>query len=591
MMIISAIWIKRFMGIKDFYFPIASNITLIAGPNNAGKSTVLRALDYFFSGGHEGFPGIFYPKNKYYRDESNRALSSIRVYFENVSDSEKKELSRILKNDGTFWIELRATRAGLVSFNSSGEKSHAQDAYQWIVDNVDVIKVDAVRVSRDGSLREETSKLFSVTRDAVIRSRRGRLADKRKKLYEYFEKSIEALDDILEKGREFVSDAMPTKYEVGFEYPDSQDILEMILSSIKITTSGDMDITIDDEGTGHQSLLSLGVLKYVKEEAKGRLALFLIEEPEAFLHPHYQRAVCEYLHQLSHGGQVMATTHSSIIVDAFSIENVVRMPRSEEGLEFWKNPVVLSDKELAILNRYCDVKNSEIVFADKIILCEGLSDYYVIRNIVDAIVKDRGEVCNVSVLDCSGSAISHVSHLVSLFNIDSFVVIDRDYYAGDRATLGKIMTSSGQELSNNDYKVLDEASKKVVLSKADAYVRRNKVNEVLIKRGVYAFSSDIEGAIVASVSRGSLLRACKKYGNEIFPSSVVDSIPAESYSDYLPSVFKLAGSKGFNEIKTVKDGKPKPHQIALLAFEVLPHVQKDSDLYDIQEKLELFLFV
>src|SRR5690606_21828171 len=105
------------------------------------------------------------------------------------------------------------------------------------------------------------------------------------------------------------------------------------------------------------------------------------EEPEAFLHPQYQRAVSDYLKQLAKKSQVLISTHSSVLVDSVELSHIARLIKNHNGLDYrWK----WEQSELArlkYLSRYCDAKNSELIFAEKVILCEGITDKNIICEI------------------------------------------------------------------------------------------------------------------------------------------------------------------------------------------------------------------
>ena len=60
--------VQRLLGFKDLRLELDSQIQLIAGPNNAGKSSLVRILELFFSDPHGDEFQALKPLNDYYRE-------------------------------------------------------------------------------------------------------------------------------------------------------------------------------------------------------------------------------------------------------------------------------------------------------------------------------------------------------------------------------------------------------------------------------------------------------------------------------------------------------------------------------------------
>ncbi len=66
---ICKIQIEKYLGIKSLSLSIDSDFQVIAGPNNACKSTVLMAINTFFSGFEIHKKESYAPQNSYYTKE------------------------------------------------------------------------------------------------------------------------------------------------------------------------------------------------------------------------------------------------------------------------------------------------------------------------------------------------------------------------------------------------------------------------------------------------------------------------------------------------------------------------------------------
>lgn len=111
--------IQNFRSCRDISLSIGDMHALV-GANNAGKSTVLRALDFFFN-----------PSTKSLNEESfwNKDTSiEIRVegIFSDLTDSEKDTLSAYLKPDGTFHM-ARSAKMGGKSVDSESDADQGEE--------------------------------------------------------------------------------------------------------------------------------------------------------------------------------------------------------------------------------------------------------------------------------------------------------------------------------------------------------------------------------------------------------------------------------------------------------------------------------
>src|SRR3990172_3471921 len=93
---------------------------VLVGANNAGKSAVLRALDFLYN-----------PSTKSLNEESfwNKDTSlEIRVeaVFSELTDKEKEALNACLKPDGTFHM-ARSAKMGARSADSDSDAEQAED--------------------------------------------------------------------------------------------------------------------------------------------------------------------------------------------------------------------------------------------------------------------------------------------------------------------------------------------------------------------------------------------------------------------------------------------------------------------------------
>jgi CRISPR-associated exonuclease Cas4 len=134
--------------------------------------------------------------------------------------------------------------------------------------------------------------------------------------------------------------------------------------------------------------------------------IFLIEEPELYLHPQAERARMIELQQLSTKPQtqVVLCTHSAFFVDLQGQQSIVRFARANRAKTevFGWTGATLTQGEKAWLNtlRFFDGGATSMLFADCAVLCEGATEKLCVPKIAqDLNVFDSA----FEIVDCNGS--------------------------------------------------------------------------------------------------------------------------------------------------------------------------------------------
>lgn len=85
----------------------------------------------------------------------------------------------------------------------------------------------------------------------------------------------------------------------------------------------DNPIPMSHKGTGYRRLFMVARFRYLAEKNKGNNIVYLIEEPETFLHPSAQEDLLNALKELSEENQIVITTHSPVFAGATNPESVI----------------------------------------------------------------------------------------------------------------------------------------------------------------------------------------------------------------------------------------------------------------------------
>lgn len=187
-------------------------------------------------------------------------------------------------------------------------------------------------------------------------------------------------------------------------------------------------IPMSHKGTGYRRLFMVARFRYLAEKRKGKNIIYLIEEPETFLHPTAQSDLLEAFKELSNENQIIITTHSPVFAGATDVKGVILCTKEKQSNYFQAD----EDSDTAFLNKVIielGIKPSYNLRDDfeKILFVEGQDDatfYKIICNkVLGRHLEDK-----VLVLTCGGSSVDSFIN-ISYFKKngrDLFLILDSD---------------------------------------------------------------------------------------------------------------------------------------------------------------------
>lgn len=438
------------------------DIVILVGPNNAGKSSILKAYELAMSQGsnraslqQDDFPNGQIDPNNLPEIEVFTVVYDDTVGQKWIDNTNGKKIVR----EKWVWHDIGAPkRYGWDTTLNSMEGGWSESA-PWGWPNVANSKrPEPHRIDAFAS-PDEQAKAVQTLLSKALTERVKNIGDHETHGTNYsalleqikqLQKSIvdDAQDEINAVNSELsslIAKVFPG-YKIDFD-AKPEDQLDKTVNLFKADSQllmgpedGHMS-TIDKQGSGARRTLLWTAIKFIAENSRAsgstqesRPNLLLIDEPEICLHPSAIRDACKALYELPSAGkwQVMATTHSPIFID-FSQDNttIIRVEKDENGdvkgtTVFRPNTTQLDSDDKANLKllNIADPYVAEFFFGGKTIVVEGDTEYTAFSYIR---AKHPELYANVHIIRARGKAtIRSLVKILNHFGSDYAILHDSD---------------------------------------------------------------------------------------------------------------------------------------------------------------------
>jgi len=462
-MLLKKVSIKNFKSIKhlEFDFP-ESNILVLVGENNAGKSNIIRAIDAICGDSWYGREKL--EDHDYYLRNRKNPIQ-IELFFNNG------KYVNFSPNPSDWGIKYFNDWEGRhkVSFGSPSVKEEFPSTYLGAERTFDkhlsfydwtligrIRKAFHKRIGDD--LKVEIEKDF----ENVIAS-----FHKVPGFTDFLEDFSKQFKELLPSGKGHMS--IDFKPFTPANYFKTMQILAVD------PNQSDKPIDVDELGEGARNMILIALLRsYAKNfknggEVSGILAL---EEPELFLHPQARRHLATVLRDLAQTGlQVIISTHSDSFIDTEFFESIGRVIKiadpDNEGKE--QTVLVQSDNkklvdlaiETGVPKEKVDVTDiqpfykttsnhrlNEGFFARCLVLVEGETEELALPEFLSVLGLDC-DANGISIIEVKGkNQIPKYWRLYASFNIPIIVIFDNDNKNGKEKSNKNIATCFNLELDD-----------------------------------------------------------------------------------------------------------------------------------------------
>lgn len=496
---ISRLRIKNYRSISELDLAFKKGKNVIVGKNNAGKSNIIQAIDILLGEGSPTYQkseniseNDFHKGNKdqhillfcVLERERDELIGYDEIYnncfgFKIHSTNRTPERHTLSKNSlAEFWYDLetalnieeednnsfyvsrkrRENRPFEVALGDKyifayafratfhNGKIHKQcrlfykesKTNEWIMTFSANIRTEFLQCAIIPSFRDPQSELRINQWSWYGKLLRNHINADDPELTEAFNNLKNVSDTIFGSLKNRINDS-----QVKVAFPDTSisfqfnpDTKVDVYKSTLIYVNDGFNSLLQHKGSGIQSAVIIGLFHYyTRNHNHTNCSLLAIEEPELYLHPQARRVISNRIDEFLEGNrnQVILTTHSTeFITSAHDNFNIISIRKDKALGTVGKNTTFDDSKEKQILIKS---QNSEMFFADKVILVEGGEKY-----ILEAASKYYGKVKEQSLgenwlndKNCSVIAVGGKTEFGKYYNkltelgIDCYILADFDF--------------------------------------------------------------------------------------------------------------------------------------------------------------------
>lgn len=468
---VEKIRIQKYRSIDDITLSFPKNKPLVLfGPNNAGKSNILSAIDRllgeryptyiemlesdYYMRDNDAFPTsqiVARFSDAYYTDKYGSSYNTVAVTYGYQGDPTN---NIIHDGNGTRLYVSNEQRSRCQSYLIDAERN-IQSAFNY------------------GSKYSLLSKFSHHIHKALSSKHKEDLNAAFEKIKMSFEET-EEFSNFFDKFSGALQGAVKGfvhSLAVDFSAYDPNNYAKSLRIYAK---EGDSIRSFEEFGTGEQQVLLMAFVKAYMEVFTSENFVLIIEEPEAHLHPLAQKWLREYIVEMcSSGIQVVLSTHSTDFIEAEYLDGLVQVykeSKTTKAVQLSKESLysfcVASGASLSKTSpdNIIDFYTTKLfpdqlkgMFAETIVLVEGATEFFALPIYLKRIGFSLAEH-GIEIINCRGKdSIPLFWRLFKAYGYNCYFVFDGDSKSHENSKIfDKIITVDSWETDADKYVMTNE---------------------------------------------------------------------------------------------------------------------------------------
>ena len=379
-----------------------SNYTILIGPNNEGKSNMLRALvitlrilkrlgkpsiglstKYISRRLHEIYDWERdFPVSLQGTKLDGKSIFTLEL---ELSSQEIEEFKLEVKSNlnGTLPIQIQMDKENYifkVVKRGPGAKTlskKSQIIAGFISRKLECVHIPAVRTAK--SAKNVVDNILNVELQNVEENE-----EFKKALAEIAKIQQPVLDRMSSSIKTTLSEFLPNVKDVKVSISE-EERYQALRKSCEITIDDGTPTKLEYKGDGIQSLAALSLMRHsYARVATGRHLILAIEEPESHLHPRAVHQLKQVIADISKQSQVIITTHCPVFVDRINLRANIIVSRNKAS----------PAKNIKDIRNILGVKAADnLQHAELVLVVEGEDDKVALQ----ALLCDASETCKIAI--------------------------------------------------------------------------------------------------------------------------------------------------------------------------------------------------
>ncbi len=434
---ISKLKIKGYKKFKEFEIKFNENLNILVGENEAGKSTILNAIDIVLNQKYKNTDKYIVKEmlnvenvESFLKSKKIKDLPKVEIELyikfddneistldykgqNNLDGTETSGIKFICEFDCDYSEELKEQiEEGKIPYEYYTLKweTFAKHSYKTTKRPIKSVIIDNSNIDTNNSFNYYNKMLFN---NAFENNDRVRIKDSfRNSLVDTCSALNLTIDDSNKR---------------CFGVNEKKVLFENVISII------DDGIPLENKGKGKENLIKTEIAINRKKDV---LDLVLLEEPENHLSHTNLRKMISKIQSDIVNGQVILTTHNNLIVNKLKLKNVMWIT------ENCAKSLNSLDKDAEFFDKAPNNNILQFILAEKVLLVEGPTECILIPRIYEEIYNASIDSTNVDIISCAGVTYKRYIELAKQLNKKVAIITDNDEEEGNIEKFKKFNTEN-----------------------------------------------------------------------------------------------------------------------------------------------------